>query len=231
MGVIASHITSLTIVYSAVYSDADQRKHQSSASLAFVRGIHRGPVNSPHKWPVTRKMFPFDDVIMFLHLNLGVTKTMKPKYTSYFGCILNPYIKLFNWNTIDGSFPLSFSWHFMGAMYINWNGNVVILKIFFINDFTDSYINYDFRYWQWNEYSFQWMLILLIKIRADLILLTKMKAKLTQWRQLCNFDSCTICSIYIETKLYSNKIRIPKNKNTAPSNIHLYCTHLLSYHD
>ena len=46
------------------YSDADQRKHQSSASLAFVRGIHRGPVNSTHKWPVTRKKFPFDDVIM-----------------------------------------------------------------------------------------------------------------------------------------------------------------------
>ena len=60
----ASQITSLTIVYSAVYSGADQRKHQSSASLAFVRGIHRGPVNSPHKWPVTRKIFPFDDVIM-----------------------------------------------------------------------------------------------------------------------------------------------------------------------
>ena len=59
-----SQITRLTILYSSVYSDADQRKHQSSASLAFVRGIHRGPVNSPHKWPVTRKMFPFDDVIM-----------------------------------------------------------------------------------------------------------------------------------------------------------------------
>ena len=44
---------------------ADQRKHQSSASLAFVRGIHRWPVNSPHKWPVTRKMFPFYDVIMW----------------------------------------------------------------------------------------------------------------------------------------------------------------------
>ena len=44
---------------------ADQRKHQSSASLAFVRGIHRRPVNSPHKWPVTRKMLPFHDVIMF----------------------------------------------------------------------------------------------------------------------------------------------------------------------
>ena len=49
MGAIASLITSLTIVYSTIYSDADQRNHQSSASLAFVRGIHRGPVNSPHK--------------------------------------------------------------------------------------------------------------------------------------------------------------------------------------
>ena len=64
MDAIASKITSLTIVYSIVYSDADQRKHQSSATLAFVRGIHRRPVNSPHKWPVTRKIFPFDDVIM-----------------------------------------------------------------------------------------------------------------------------------------------------------------------
>ena len=64
MGAMAFQITSLTIVYSTVYSDADQRTHQTSASLAFVRGIHPGPVNSPHKWPVTREMFPFDDVIM-----------------------------------------------------------------------------------------------------------------------------------------------------------------------
>ena len=64
MSTIASQITSLTIVYSTIYSGVDQSKHQSSASLAFVWGIHRGPVNSPHKWPVTRKMFPFDDVIM-----------------------------------------------------------------------------------------------------------------------------------------------------------------------
>ena len=71
MVAMASQITSLTIVYSTVYSGADQRKHQSSGSLAFVRGIHRGPVNSPHKWPVTRKMFPFDDVIMYgIHLHL-----------------------------------------------------------------------------------------------------------------------------------------------------------------
>ena len=65
MDTVASQITSLSIVYSTVYSGADQRKHQSSASLAFVRGTHRWAVNSPHKWPVTRKMFPFDDVIMF----------------------------------------------------------------------------------------------------------------------------------------------------------------------
>ena len=60
MTTITSQITSLTVVYSTVYSHAGQRKHQSSASLAFVWG----PVNSPHKEPVTRKMFPFDDVIM-----------------------------------------------------------------------------------------------------------------------------------------------------------------------
>ena len=64
MGVMASQITSLTLVYSTVDSGADQRKHKSSASLAFVRGICRWSVNCPHKWPVTRKMFPFDDVIM-----------------------------------------------------------------------------------------------------------------------------------------------------------------------
>ena len=71
MSPMASQITSPGIVCSTVYSGADQRKHQSSASLAFVRGIHRGSGNSPHKWPVTRKMFPFDDVII------------KPKRQSY----------------------------------------------------------------------------------------------------------------------------------------------------
>ena len=64
MGAMTSQITSLTSVYSTVCSGANQRKHQSSVSLAFARVIHRWPVNSPHKWPVTRKMFPFDDVIM-----------------------------------------------------------------------------------------------------------------------------------------------------------------------
>ena len=57
MSAIASQITGVSIAYSTVCSGADQRKHQSPASLAFVRGIHR--------WPVTWQMFPFDDVIMY----------------------------------------------------------------------------------------------------------------------------------------------------------------------
>ena len=64
MGAMASQITSLTIVYPTVYSGAYQRKHRSSASLAFVLGFLRWPVNSTYKWPVTRKMVPFDDVII-----------------------------------------------------------------------------------------------------------------------------------------------------------------------
>ena len=76
MGAIASQINSLAIIYPTVYSDADQRKHQSSASLAFVRGIHRGRVTSPHKWPVTRKMFPFDDAIMHDYTPLYAKQVM-----------------------------------------------------------------------------------------------------------------------------------------------------------
>ena len=64
-------ITSLTIIFSTVYSGANQRKRQSSASLAFVRGIHRWPVNSLHKGPVTQKIFSFDDVIMKRFRNVG----------------------------------------------------------------------------------------------------------------------------------------------------------------
>ena len=66
MSAMASQITGVSIVCSTVGSGGDQRKHQSPASLAFVRGFHRSSVNSPHKGPVTRKMFPFDDVIMRL---------------------------------------------------------------------------------------------------------------------------------------------------------------------
>ena len=64
MSAIAFQITGVPIVCSTVCSGADQGKYQSSASLAFVRGIHLSPVDSPHKRPVTQKIVPFDDAIM-----------------------------------------------------------------------------------------------------------------------------------------------------------------------
>ena len=68
MGAIASQITSLTIVYSTIYSDADQRKTSklrvTGLCAANSTAIQRGPMNSPRKWPVTQEIFPFDDVII-----------------------------------------------------------------------------------------------------------------------------------------------------------------------
>ena len=81
MGAMASQITNPTIVYSIVHSGADKIKYQSSASLAFVWGIHRRPVNFPHKWPVTRKMFPFDDVIMLWANGIDAIQKNINKYT------------------------------------------------------------------------------------------------------------------------------------------------------
>ena len=69
-----SQVTSESVVYSTVYI-ADQRKHISPESLVFVRGIHWSPMNSPDKGPVTRKMFPFDDVIIQRGTNLYCYRT------------------------------------------------------------------------------------------------------------------------------------------------------------
>ena len=124
MGVIASQITSLTIVHSTVYSDVDQRKHQSSASLAFVWGIHRGPVNSLHKWPVKRKMFPFDDVIMqigryntFLLCHVSAVVCLRKLYLyilSFTSCRSwkNWGVCLFAHNTIPSSSLYRFIWKY-----------------------------------------------------------------------------------------------------------------------
>ena len=75
--------------------EADQRKHQSSASLAFVRGIHRGPANSPHKGPVTRKMSPFYDVIMnwsFPCMDIPIITSFPPTVTkSWFVTMINVF--------------------------------------------------------------------------------------------------------------------------------------------
>ena len=83
MDVMASQITSFSIFYSTVYTGADQRKHQSSASLAFVWAV-----NSPHKWPITRKRFLFDDVIMdciLIAKNISISITTKYPHSSGMG--------------------------------------------------------------------------------------------------------------------------------------------------
>ena len=90
LGAMASEITSLTLVYWSIYSGVDHRKHQNSASLVFVWGIHRWPVNSHHKWPATRKMFPFDDVIM------SKSCIDSNQYTCIFTCTLtHSHIRLY----------------------------------------------------------------------------------------------------------------------------------------
>ena len=101
MTAMASAITSRTIIYSAVYSGADQRKHQSSASLAFVRGIYRWPVNSPHKWPVTRKIVPFDDVIM-VYLVIVTPKLIYSQEIMYKTCFYSSMATL--QNSLGGTF-------------------------------------------------------------------------------------------------------------------------------
>ena len=58
MSAVTFQITDVSVVCSTVCSGADQRK------LAFVREIDRWPSDSPHKGPVTRKIFPFGDLIM-----------------------------------------------------------------------------------------------------------------------------------------------------------------------
>ena len=75
MSAMTSQITGVSIVYSTVCSGADERKYQSSVSLAFVGGIHQWPVNSPQKGKITLKMFPFDDVIMLYSVHSHLCKS------------------------------------------------------------------------------------------------------------------------------------------------------------
>ena len=84
MSAAASQITGLSIVYLIVCLGADQRKHQSSAPLAFVRGIHRGPGTSPHKRPVRRKCFHLMTSSWNSHISRNVnTETIPGDYDVY----------------------------------------------------------------------------------------------------------------------------------------------------
>ena len=100
MGGMASQITSLTIVYWTIHSGADQGKHQSSESLAFVREIQRWPVNSPHKGPVTRKVFPFDDVSMAAHGLLPSWHRNIPHIYVYWCQLISSEFHTRRWNPI-----------------------------------------------------------------------------------------------------------------------------------
>ena len=126
MGRIASQFTSLTIAYSIVYSGVDQRKHQSPASLAFVRGIHRRPVNSPRKWPVTRKKFPFDDVIMWKNCLYFETGPWEPIPLLY-------KIHSYSLHFIESLFAmLIIHFHFKNAINlipINTSGSLIALGV------------------------------------------------------------------------------------------------------
>ena len=96
MSTMASQITSLTIVYSIVYPGGDQRKHQSSASLDFVRGIHRWPVNSAQR-PVTQKIFQFDDAIMKLKQSAWLsTKGEHHQYRYIYVCSMPILLSMIN---------------------------------------------------------------------------------------------------------------------------------------
>ena len=138
MRVMAPQITSLTTVYLAVYSGEYQRKHQSSAPLASVREIHRSPVKSPHKRPVTRKMFPFDDVVM-AHFqtdhSLGYHKTCFVYSTSNSISMNNIFVKAtkcrtISWPQVKGLFfnkPLiEWTWNLL-INYLSWIFIVVFI--------------------------------------------------------------------------------------------------------
>ena len=98
----APQITSLKIVHSTVYSGADQRKHQSSASQAFVWGIHRLPANSPYKGPVMRKMFRFGGVIMLFPMCwLFISTPIEEKISDFgFWYFLRDFISLLRYSTL-----------------------------------------------------------------------------------------------------------------------------------
>ena len=91
------------------------RWSKNTASMAFVRGIHRWPANSPHKGPVTRKMFPFDDVIMqWLDKNDGVPRELLSNYNTLTHLIIFGHVKcskLFKCHKCQNAVNRACSWH------------------------------------------------------------------------------------------------------------------------
>ena len=154
MSAMASQINSLTIFYPTVYSGADQGKYQSSASPAFVRRIHRWSVNSPHKGPVTRKMFPFDDVIIWMSVNyIAKNDDWLLQWRRISRCLKSPVAILFVqqivWFNNKGSIKPPHYWPFMReaigeqliptqrsscmeSVYISWRHHYVLSLIVYL---------------------------------------------------------------------------------------------------
>ena len=86
INMVASQITGVSIVCSAVCSCADQRINQGSASLGFVREIHRWPVNSPHKWPASNAEKYFHLVTSSCDRKVSLWKDVIQWYQKIFGC-------------------------------------------------------------------------------------------------------------------------------------------------
>ena len=144
----ASQTTAVSIVYWAVCSGADQRKHRSSASLAVVRGIHRWPVESTHKGTITQKMFPFDDAIM----------STTPVYCKRTDKLLDSIISTkHNFRTV-----LLFS-HRTTLIYDNVTGTGIRIPVtsFTNRIYLNLYQDYGINKWlhprkkAWGNYSFQ----------------------------------------------------------------------------
>ena len=94
MNAMAYQTTGVSMVCLTVCSGTDQRKLRRSASLAFVRGMHQWPVNSPHKLPITRKMFPFYNVIKNFQNPVRLNTTLTSVDSAY------PRENLFNFDMI-----------------------------------------------------------------------------------------------------------------------------------
>ena len=138
MGTNASQITSLTVVYSTVYSGADQRKHQSSASLAFVWGIHRDRWIPRTKGQLRGKCFHL--MTSSWHSRFGVNETSLTKHIRATRHNLWTHIcpqprkiftlKCITWIPckdvkIDMYFVLVYTQNIVGRNHFTWNSNMV----------------------------------------------------------------------------------------------------------
>ena len=119
MGTMMSQISSLAIVFSTVYSGADQRKHQSSASLAFVRGIHRWP-EFPTQRASNAEMFPFDDVTMCSAIHLPLLHTTA-SHTSQWLCTRFMLCCVLLWLHIGRNYPYS-----KGLLRWDWGNHTIV---------------------------------------------------------------------------------------------------------